>query len=425
MNAQGVCRPRIGAVLALLLLCLSGPAPGAPLQSDAPVSLGGAFGIARELRAELRVAAARIDAARQRPAIVSALDDPILSPSIDHKPVDPMMKTDRSITYEQSFPLSRIRSHRRSAAEADIGKFEGEAARTALRIQADVAQSFFMLSERRRMRDILAQQITLSGQLVQLAAKRHALGAAGQADVLRMEMEDARLRSRLAVSAAEVRSAEAMFNTSLGRPSASPVPPLLIQDVLAQIARAPDLQASRQQALERRPELRISQAERRRARAEIDVMKSMYSPMLMVRVGMADTMAAGRGSMLMVGVSLPIWRSKLDAGVREAHAMSSMADADGEAMLRMIDGEVAATFESLRGATVNVQTFEADLIPRAERAIAPALTAYASGTLPLTGVLETSRALWSIQEEAVMAQTALGLAWIRHRSAVGDFGESK
>jgi len=426
MTARRFCPPPFAtavetAIAAVLFpLCLSAAAAAEP--ADAPVSLNSAFAIARELRAEMRVSAARVDAARQRPAIVSALDDPVLSPSIDHKPVDAMMKTDRSITYEQSFPLSRIRTHRRSAAEADIGKYEGEAAKAVLRIQAEVAQAFFMLGERRAMGELLARQTALSAQLVQLAAKRHALGVAGQADVLRAEMEQARLRGRLAASAAEVRSAEAMFNTALGRGIAASVPPVLAQDVLARIARAPDLPASLARARERRPELRISQAEGRRARAEIDVMKAMYAPMLMVRLGMADTMTAGRGYMLMVGISLPIWRTKLDAGVREAHAMAAMAEADREAMLRMIDGEVAATLEALRGASLYYQAFETDLIPRAERAMAPALNAYASGTLPLTGVLETSRALWSVQEEAVMAQTALAMAWIRHCGAMGDFG---
>lgn len=427
MNAQAVrpwfLTPR--QCLALLLASVCASVPGAPAQPDTPLSLTGAFGIAREWRAEMRVSAARIDAARQRPAIVSALDDPVLSPSIDHKPVDPMMKTDRSITFEQSFPLSRIRSHRRSAAQADVGRYEGEAAKTALRIQAEVAQAYFMLDERRKMRDILAQQVALSAQLVKLAVTRHSIGAAGQADVLRMEMEVARLRSRMALSAAEVRAAEAMFNTTLGRAAAHPVPPVLVQNVLDHIVHVPDLQASLDLALARRPELQISQAERSRARAEIGVMKSMYSPMVMVRVGMAETMTAGRGYMLMVGVSLPIWRDKLNAGVREAQAMATMADADREAMLRMIDGDVAATLESLRGATASYQSFHAELIPRADRAIAPALAAYASGTLPLAGVLDTSKALWTVQEEAVMAQTALGLAWIRHRGAVGDFGELK
>ncbi|UUZ48543.1 TolC family protein [Massilia sp. B-10] len=128
--------------------------------------------------------------------------------------------------------------------------------------------------------------------------------------------------------------------------------------------------------------------------------------------------------MLMVGVSVPIWFGRLRAGVREADAMVSMAEADCEAMLRMIHGDVAASLASLRGA--------APQLPRVSNRFAaarrtcgrlPAMTAYSSGTLPLASVLEASKALWSIQEESVMAETALGVAWIRHRNAIGSFGE--
>lgn len=411
--------------LAFAFAVLPRIAVGAPGTLEPALSLTNALVVARRSRAEMRVSAARVEAAKQRPIIVSSLEDPIIAPSIDHKPVDPMMKTDRSITFEQSFPLSRIRTHRRHVAEADIDRYQGEGGKTTLKIETEVAQAFFMLNEKRKVMDILGRQVSLASDLVKLAAARHGVGAATQADVLRMEIEEARLRNRLALTDADKRAAEAMFNTAMGLESYRPVPALLAQDVLDGIVNIPDLDASLEVALNRRAELSISKAEIRRARAEVDVMKSMYAPMAMVRVGMADTGAAGRGYMLMVGVSVPIWFGRLKAGVREANAMAAMAEADREAMLRMVHGDVVAALESLRGAALNYHAFRTDLMPRAERAINPAMTAYASGTLPLTSVLEASKALWSVQEETVMAETSLGMAWIRHRSAIGFFGESK
>ncbi len=427
MSVRSIRQPRACALLCLALAsaAITATSASAAARFGSAISLSDAFDVARELRAEIRVSAARVDAARERPAIVSGLDDPIIAPSIDHKPFDSMMGTDRSITLEQSFPLSRIRSHRRRAAEADVEKYQGEAGKSALKIQSEVAQAFFMLNERRKVREILGHQVSLASQLVKLAAARHSVATAGQADVLRSEIEEARLRSRLALIGSEVRAAEAMFNTTMGRASNHPVPPLIFDDVFGRIAHIPDSEGSLDVALERRAELRVSKAEIQRARAEIDVMKSMYAPMVMVRAGVANTVAGGRGYMLMVGVSVPIWFNRLSAGVREANAMASMAEADREAMLRMIQGDVAASLESLRGAAANYHTFQQDLTPRAERAIAPAMAAYANGTLPLASVLEASKALWSIQEESAMAQTALGMAWIRHGNAIGFFGEVK
>ena len=41
--------------------------------------------------------------------------------------------------------------------------------------------------------------------------------------------------------------------------------------------------------------------------------------------------------MAMFGISLPIWRDKLHAGVAEAQAMRAMSEADLRAMTRMIE----------------------------------------------------------------------------------------
>lgn len=391
---------------------------------EGPATLGSALTMARQFRAEVRAAKAKTEAARHRPAIVSALDDPVVSAAVDHKPLDKMMNSDRSITVEQNFPLSRVRAHRRMAAEADVGKYEGESGKALLKVQAEAAQAFFMLHERRRMAALVQKQHGLAAQLVTMAAGRHAIGAASQLDVLRAEVEMARLRNRLAVSAADIRSAEAMFNTAVGLPPGSPVPDLDLEDQFERIARIPHLGPALEEALTHHPGVQVSKAEIRRARAEVDVMKSMYAPMAMamVRFGMADTMTAGRGYMLMVGVSVPIWFDRLKAGVGEARAMQSMAEADREAMLTMIQGDVVSTLETLRGAAASYSTFGTDLIPRAERAIGPAMAEYASGRVPLASVFEAARALWSAQEEQVMAEAAMGLAWVRLRSALGSFG---
>jgi len=406
-------------LLLALILGVSTHARGAgPEQA---LSLADALRSARDTRAELRASAARIDAARQRPAIVSALDDPIITPAIDHKPVDKMMRSDRSISIEQSFPLSRLRSHKRAAAEADIGRVEGEARQALLKVQSEVAQAFFMLNERRRMASILEKQVALAGQLASLAAARHASGSSGQLDVLRLEAEAARLRNRQTVLSAEVRSAEAMLNTSLGREPGSAIAPLQTDRLFEQIGQVPELAAALEQARLNHPGFQISQAEIGRTRAEVEVMKSMYKPMAMVRVGKADTMAGGKGYMLMVGISVPIWFDRLKAGVREARAMQSMAESDREGMLRMVQGDVAAALESLRGAAAAYSALGVDLLPRSERLVAPAVAEYASGRAALATALETVKAIWQVEEDAVMAESALGLAWSRYINAVGRF----
>jgi outer membrane protein TolC len=147
----------------------------------------------------------------------------------------------------------------------------------------------------------------------------------------------------------------------------------------------------------------------------------MYLPMGMVRIGQASTMAEGRGAMLMAGVSIPLWRERLRAGVGEARAMEDMARADWQAMQRMIEGEAAAARNQVEAARTRFLAFRDEVVPRAQSAVTPALADYAAGQGSLTAVIEAAQALWSAQGELVMAETGLGLAWARLDRAAGTW----
>ena len=93
-----------------------------PLPS--PLRVEDVLGLVRDRRAEIVAARAGIRAAAQRPAIASALEDPMISPSIDHLPF--MLEgADVSMTIEQRFPLSGLRTHRRQAAVRDDQRAAG------------------------------------------------------------------------------------------------------------------------------------------------------------------------------------------------------------------------------------------------------------------------------------------------------------
>jgi cobalt-zinc-cadmium efflux system outer membrane protein len=140
-----------------------------------------------------------------------------------------------------------------------------------------------------------------------------------------------------------------------------------------------------------------------------------------VRTGPSYTMTEGRGWMGMVGISLPIWRDKLRAGVAEAQAMRSMSEADLRAMTRMIEGEAAFANHQLRAARDRHAALNDDVLPRARLAINPTLTGYASGQLPLISVIEALQALWSVQADLITAEFEVGLAWARLGRAIGSF----
>lgn len=403
-------------LLGVLLTASPSNATAQDAKLPSPLSLADVIRIAGERRDEIQAARARTTAGEARPTIVSALSDPMLSPSLDHLPFM-LNGADYSITIEQQIPLSGIRGHRRASALADVGRLRAETSRISLDVGVEAANAYLMLQERRRTAALVSEQIAFARDVVRAANARYSSGTAPQSDVLRAELEVARLEAMPRALVGEVRAAEAMLNTSLAIDADASVPPLA---VLALPQAVPSWTTIRS-ALTSRPELTGGRAEIARADAEVLVMRDMFKPMATIRTGPSYTMTDGRGWMAMVGLSLPIWRSKLKAGVAEAQAMRSMAEADLRAMTRMIEGQAAVAVSQLQAARDRQTALNTDVLPRARMAIEPAVASYASGQLPLVSVIEAVQALWLVQSDLITADTQLGLAWARLGRAIGSY----
>ena len=381
-----------------------------------PLSLGDVIRLASERRDEIQAARARTRAGEARPTIVSALQDPMISPTLDHLPFM-LGGADVSFTIEQQIPLSGIRGHRRASALADVDRLRADASRTTLDVGIQAANAFLMVQERRRTTALVTEQLAFARDVVSAANARYASGTAPQSDVLRAEVEVARLEALARALVSEVRGAEAMLNTSLALDAESPVPPL----ASLAFAQPPPSWSAMKTALTFRPELVAGRAEIARAEADVEVMRDMFSPMATIRTGPSYTMAEGRGWMAMVGISLPIWRDKLHAGVAEAEAMRAMSQADLRAMTRMIEGDAAVAVNQLQAARDRQRALSSDVLPRARMAIEPAVAGYTSGQLPLVSVIEAVQALWLVQADLIAADTELGLAWARLGRAIGSY----
>ncbi len=392
----------------------------APAQTQAVIgpqlSLEDAVRMASERRAEIEAARSRVRAAEARPSIVSALEDPMLAPSIDHLPFM-MSGADVSLAFEQRIPLSGIRGNRRASAFADLERLRADAVRTRLDVEVEAATAFLMLQERRRTAALVAEQLVFALDVVTVTNARYASGTAPQSDVLRAEVEVARLDAFAKALVSEVRGAEAMLNTSLARDADLAVPTLVPPTFAQPIPSWPDVK----RALVSRPELAGGRAEIARADAELQVMRAMNRPMATIRTGPASTMAEGEGWMAMIGVSLPIWRGARRARVGEAEAMRAMSEADLRAMTRMIEGDAAGAVSQLQAAHDRQLALRDDVLPRARMVIEPVVADYAAGRLPLVSVLGAVQALWSVQAELINAELQLGIAWVRMARAIGSY----
>ena len=277
--------------LLLTVWATTSPSPAAAQTTPvlpSPLSLGDVIRLAGERRDENQAARARTRAGEQRPAIVSALEEPMFSPSLDHLPFM-LGGADVSFTIEQRIPLSGIRGHRRTSALADVDRLRAEANRATLDVGLQAANAFLMLQERRRTAALVAEQFAFARDIVSAANARYASGTAPQSDVLRAEVEVARLEALARALVSEVRGAEAMLNTSLALDADGPVPTL----ASLAFAQPPPSWSAIKAALTSRPELVAGRAEIARAEADVEVMRDMFRPMATIRTGPSYTMAEG------------------------------------------------------------------------------------------------------------------------------------
>ncbi len=416
-------RTRIAAAFSLLLaLPLAGSleerargAPGDEVALPAPLKPDDVLAFARTHRAEIVAARAKADAAAQTPKVVSALPDPMVMGSIDHLPFK-LMGVSWSVLVQQDFPLGGTLGAKGRAAEADARAATADTKRVELEVEYQALGAYLMWIELQRMGGVVDEQLALAKQIFAVAKVRLTASDAAAVDGVRAQTDVARLEGERAAIDGELAGARAMLNASLGRAidGALPAPELALPE-----AEPPAVAVLVKGALERRPELAAMRARCDKASADVAVMESMYKPMAFVRGGYAQTMADGPGVMLMIGVSLPLGRERLSAGVAEAKSMSSMADADVTAMSKMIEGEVAAAREQVLAARTRLATTREKILPLAKQALTLTISSYGAGQTPLVSVLEAARLVRDTRMEEVVGEMKLAAAWAKLGRAIG------
>ncbi|MGZ5969502.1 MAG: TolC family protein [Polyangiales bacterium] len=386
----------------------SSPLP-APLRADQVVAF------AKEHRSEIVASRAKASALAETPKVVSALPDPMVMVSVDHLPFS-FMGVDATIAVQQYCPLSGVLGKTRLSAAAEANAALSDVKRVELDVELEAVVAYLMVAERERMAAVIDDQIGTAKQIVEATLARLETGSGSAAEVVRARLDVARLEGERKALDAETVGARSMLNAVLGRPATSAVPITSFAAPTGEPAPLPTLIAT---ASEKRPELATLKFASEKAQADIDVMKAMYKPMAFVRLGVARTMEEGNGLMLMIGVTVPIWREKLAAGVSEAKSMSLMVDAETAAARKMIEGEVGSARGDVVAAKIRFETTRDRIVPIARQSVTLTLSQYATGGAQLVAVLDTLQMLRMAQMEQVVNEVRLGVAWARLGRAMG------
>ncbi len=229
-----------------------------------------------------------------------------------------------------------------------------------------------------------------------------------QAEITRLDARRSDLQGRRATSLAALNSLRDRFASPLApNPSPKRATPTL------------DWSGLRERAMSARPELAALDARVDRAATEAEIAGKRGAPDFSVGVvygfvePRTDANPPGNGDDdlgLTGGITIPIWRDGIRAGVEEATGRRLAAEQQRRAAVVGIDRELEALRGRLPEIGRQVELFEGTLRIQSEQALRSAEAAYASGGVDALALLDSERTLLDVRLAAVRSRVDLAIA---------------
>lgn len=243
--------------------------------------------------------------------------------------------------------------------------------------------------------EILNENIELMRRFAKVAESKYVAGHVGQTDVLKAQVELAKMLSMSVVMMQEKEVAQSMLSALMGKlsgqdlgvPAAPPAAKLKAD--LIQLERL---------ALEHRPELLEAALGVERAGAAAALARSEFLPDLMF--GYRERrMATALSRDAMIGFSLPLWFWGPKAMAAEAKAEKEMAEAEFESTRLMTLSEVRTGLIRAQAAGRLMELYQTGVLPQAEAALNVAAANYQAGKSGFLDLVDAQRALLNFKLE--------------------------
>ena len=413
--------------LFLLLAALVLPAAGAAAQARAPdstLTLGSVYRELAERSPRLAAADALVRAAEARVAPARRPPDPRLQLGLMNRTLpgfglaDPLGMTEIEVMQMLPFP-----GKLRLAGEVANEQARAQRARAAdlgWDVRARAAMAFYELYEMDQSLVVARGTLRLLHDLGETARTMYAVGEGRQADVLRAQVEIARMEEDILRMETERVSAAAMLNGLLARGGDAPVGSPVLPAFPDSLAPLGTLAA---EAEARRPMVAAGEAEVRAAGAALRLARREIWPDLElgVRYGQRP-MDGGTDRMLslMFGVNVPVFaRSRQLAMRREAEAMQEMAAADLAEMRAATRGRVAQLYAAVERSKELARLYRTTILPQSGTTVASALAAYRVGGVDFMTLLDDQMTVNRYRQELYRLEAEQGQALAELEMLVG------
>ena len=334
------------------------------------------------------------------------------------RPMDPLGMTQLQLM--QMVPVAgKLRLAGRVArSQADAARFR--ATDVEWEIRAKVAEAFYDLYAADQQLVIAQETLRLLQDIASIANSMYEVGEGRQTDVLRAQVEIARMSEEITRMRTMRVAAAARLNALLNRTASSVVESPALPAFPMQ---APSVDSLIARALLTRPMIRAGLQEVAAAENASSLARREIWPDLQIGVQYGQRgaeMGTERMGSLMIGASVPIFATSRQLRMRdEAGAMQAMATADLDAMLADTRGRISETVASLTRARNLTALYRETIVPQAEATVSSALAAYRVGRVDFMTLLDNRMAVNQYRQELVTLNAEQGMAWAELEMLLG------
>lgn len=398
------------------------------LQESLPVegqSVDYFVGVALAGHPRIRAARAKVSAASHRVLQVESLEDPLLSnrfyPLSDQALQTAAGRAGNTLSLAQKYPWPEKRWTKGAIAARETRVAAAKLTQAELAVEETVRLAYYELWFANQAIRITEQNRQLAVEIIKLAEARNAAGGSQQ-DVLRAQLQLDTLDGRLITLRRQKGIAQADLAALIQEPGRMGIEPTETIDVAHVPAQIEGLFAAAQASSPRLREYRWAVSRDRQKRRLACLEKY---PDFVVGAGwqtMTETAAISPGANghdnvnFMVGVTLPIWRQRIQASIREASAVVTassreLGDASDDTFrqIRRLSVQASAANEQLRLTTDRI-------LPRAQRALQLASADYRGQLVSFDQVTDsfTEVLMFELQIARTKASLAGLLAQLKH-----------
>ncbi len=298
----------------------------------------------------------------------------------------------------QMFPWFGKIAARTDAASAAAKAAQKRYEARKLQLFFDVKKAFYEYVYLGSATRIAQENLALMQHFEEVARTKYITAAATHPDIIRAQIEVARLQNELITLERQRPPVVAGLNAALNRPVQAPLP-WPRQEPAGPVAL--DRRVLLASLKERNPEIQALEYDVERLGREVDVAKRNFYPDIGLGVEwMKMNMGPGeRDDDVRLGLelNLPIWQRSYRAGELQARAMARRAQHEKRDLENSLSARVERTLYEFEDSGRKVNLYGAALIPNAQQLVGASEAAYMAGTIDFLRLIDAQQTLLQFQ----------------------------